>query len=208
MTDVLRIPRERMKRAKLYAHGETYKAAIPPGPGYDKRFVPGVGNVMSPIVFVGEAPGKDEAEEGVPFVGRSGALLNECFEHAGFIREDVYITNVVKFRPPNNRLDDATVLPALPLMRMELRLIRPRLVVPLGANAMRLWWPEPTVGLLAGQRFSQRLQEGIHADRDLIVMPMYHPSWALRQGQDARSLMAKHMRLIREALDGLLKVVK
>jgi len=102
------------------------------------NLVPGEGNIDSQVVFVGEAPGRDEDKQGRPFVGSAGRLLNEALEKAGLKRSDVYITNVVKRRPPRNRPPrKAEIALFLPYLLHELEIIRPRLVCLLGATAIR-----------------------------------------------------------------------
>src|SRR5437867_4105657 len=104
--------------------------------------VPGEGSARAPVVFVGEAPGAAEDREGRPFVGRAGRLLDLVLEEAGLRREDVYITNVVKARPPGNRDPRADeVAHHRPWLDRELAIIRPRLVVPLGRHALARFAP-------------------------------------------------------------------
>src|SRR5437762_10406095 len=101
------------------------------------QLVFGDGNPAAEVVFIGEAPGKNEDEQGLPFVGAAGRFLNEMLEAIGLKRDDVYITNIVKYRPPNNR----DPLPSektefLPYLRSQLEVIKPKLVVTLGRHSM------------------------------------------------------------------------
>lgn len=197
MTRTVRIPRRVIRIAKLAAHNETYQHALKPGPGYDPRFVPGVGSPMAKLVIIGEAPGEREAELQEPFVGRSGALLDEALAYAGLEREDIYITNLVKYRPPNNDNPGPEVPAAMTLLQMELNIIKPLIAVPMGRFASLLWWQEPAMGMLVGQRFTMQGQ---------CVMPMYHPAYVLRNGSVLKQQWFANMRKIRETLDKLMRV--
>src|SRR5918996_5634303 len=96
------------------------------------NMVPGEGNADAAVMLVGEAPGASEDKQGRPFVGRAGKLLDELLEEAGLVRDDVYITNVVKARPPGNRDPKAgEVAHYLPWLEQQLALIRPSVVIPL-----------------------------------------------------------------------------
>src|SRR5689334_13472241 len=101
------------------------------------QLVFGDGNAEAEVVFIGEAPGKNEDLQGLPFVGAAGKFLNEMLASIGLKREDVYITNIVKYRPPNNRdpLPDEKAA-FLPYLRAQLSIIKPKLVVLLGRHSM------------------------------------------------------------------------
>jgi DNA polymerase len=135
------------------------------------RMVPGEGNPAAAVMFVGEAPGATEDELGRPFVGRAGKLLGELLAAAGLVREDVWITNVVKARPPSNRDPKAPeVAHCMPWLERELALIGPRLVVPLGRHALKHFDPAAKIGAVHGRV----LRAG---DRELF--PLYHPAAAM-----------------------------
>jgi DNA polymerase len=108
----------------------------------DERFVPGHGREFMPeLVLVGEAPGRNEAAQGVPFVGAAGRVLDELLEEVGLVRKDIWITNVIKWRPPGNRTPTpAEVAAAKPYLRRELEAlsVRRRVGVVLGASALRV----------------------------------------------------------------------
>lgn len=134
--------------------------------------VPGDGNPHAEIVFIGEAPGAQEDEQGRPFVGNSGKLLAELLASIGLSREDVYITNVVKFRPPDNRDPTEQEKEAcMPFLRDELAIIKPRVVVPLGRHALAHFAQGVTIGEAHGRPLASA--------EDYGVFPMYHPAAAL-----------------------------
>lgn len=134
--------------------------------------VPGHGNSHADIVFVGEAPGQKEDEQGVPFVGQAGKLLDQLLASIGLERQDIYITNVVKFRPPENRDPTKEEKEAcLPFLTMELEIIKPRIVVPLGRHALMQFLPDISIGVAHGTPH-------LHAN-GYTVFPLYHPAAAL-----------------------------
>ncbi len=136
--------------------------------------VPGEGNGDAPdILFVGEGPGADEDEQGRPFVGKAGQLLDKMIEAVGYRREKVFIANIVKCRPPNNRkpLPEEMEI-CLPYLRQQIRLIRPKVIVGLGGTAME--------GLL-GEKVSITRMRGIWQEyQGIRLMPTFHPSYLLR----------------------------
>lgn len=151
--------------------------------------VPGEGNPNAELMLVGEAPGASEDEQGRPFVGRAGKLLDEVLEAAGLAREDVYITNVVKARPPKNRDPRAgEVAHHLPWLEAELALVQPRLVIPLGRHALAHFSDRAKISDVHGTELTERGR---------ALFPLYHPAAALRGGglretlfEDARALRA------------------
>lgn len=133
--------------------------------------VPGHGNIDSPIVFIGEAPGRKEDEQGIPFIGSAGKLLEEALSAISLKREDIYITNVVKCRPPNNR--DPLVSEVeehKPFLERELAIIKPKLMVLLGRHTMQWFIPNEKISAIRGT--AKR-----HGDRVYFVV--YHPAAAL-----------------------------
>ena len=135
--------------------------------------VPGEGNIEARLMFVGEAPGHDEDIQGRPFVGRAGQLLTKIIEAMKFKREDVFITNVVKCRPPENRTPQHDEMEQCrPYLLAQVRAIQPRVIVTLGKVATDFFCPSSlAMGGLRG-RFLEF--EGIP------VMPTFHPSYVLR----------------------------
>ena len=153
------------------------------------HLVPGEGSASATVVIVGEAPGASEDTQGRPFVGRAGRLLDELLEAAGLERETVFITNVLKARPPGNRDPRADeVAHHLPWLEAQLEVIAPRLLVPLGRHALARFAPDLKISRAHGRV----------AERDgRRLFPMYHPAAALHAPQlretlleDARALSA------------------
>ena len=151
------------------------------------QLVPGDGPAGAEVVFVGEAPGAAEDLEGRPFVGRAGRLLADLLAAAGLRREDVYVTNVVKARPPGNRDPrKAEVAHHLPWLVAELEALRPRAVVPLGRHALAHFAPDLRIAEVHGRP----------VERDgRVVFAWYHPAAALHNpalrptlSADARAL--------------------
>ena len=140
--------------------------------------VHGEGNPNAEIVFIGEAAGRNEAIQRRPFVGVAGRLVNKQLEENGLKREDVYITNVVKTRPPNNRDPlPAEILAYQEYLNEELEIIKPKLVVTLGRFSMARFMPEVKISEVHGRVFKYR-----ENNRTFVVMPFYHPAAALRRG--------------------------
>lgn len=148
--------------------------------------VPGEGNANADIVFVGEAPGADEDAQGRPFVGRAGQLLNNIIAAMGLRRQDVFICNILKCRPPDNRDPRPDeIVHCLPFLQRQLELIRPRVIVALGAHAARtLLKSELPIGRLRGRFHDYYFSEGAPPVK---LMPTYHPAYLLRNySQDNR----------------------
>ena len=135
------------------------------------HIVPGEGSHTADVMLVGEAPGASEDKQGRPFVGRSGKFLDELLAEAGLVRDDVYITNVVKARPPGNRDPKADeVAHHLPWLEQQLALIAPRLLIPLGRHALAHFAPDAKISEVHGTLLTER---------DRALFPMYHPAAAL-----------------------------
>lgn len=139
----------------------------------------GDGNPKSKIVFVGEAPGKDEDREGKPFVGRSGKFLAEMLETIKMKREDIYITNVVKYRPPDNRDPKPEEIAAcLPWLMEELNFVNPLIIIFLGRHAMERFFPTDKISLVHGTLLHKKIA-GFDTE---YFLPLYHPAAALYNG--------------------------
>ena len=138
-----------------------------------KQIVFGVGNPNAELMFVGEAPGADEDTQGVPFVGRAGQLLTKMIEAMGFRREDVYIANVIKCRPPENRNPDPDeVASCEPFLFKQIDTIQPKVIVALGSFAAK--------ALLKTQDPISRLRGRVYAYHGAKLIPTFHPSFLLR----------------------------
>jgi DNA polymerase len=134
--------------------------------------VPGEGPYDAKIMFVGEGPGQNEDEQGRPFVGAAGKFLTELLESIGLKRSDVFITNIVKCRPPNNRAPRKSEIEACnPYLQRQIGLINPRIVCGLGT---------PAITTLMGAEYSASRSHGKHLTKgDVTTLPMYHPAAAL-----------------------------
>ena len=149
--------------------------------------VPGEGAAFAQIMFVGEGPGFQEDRLGKPFIGPAGLFLNELLDSIGLRRQDVFITNLVKCRPPDNRDPLPGEIEACNnhLMK-QMQIINPRVIIPLGRHAMAHWFPSGRIGQLHGQphRFGER-----------IVLPLYHPAAALHNGSLRGTIMQDFQKL-------------
>jgi DNA polymerase len=138
-----------------------------------KNIVFGVGNPDAHLVFVGEAPGADEDEQGEPFVGKAGQLLTKMIEAMGYRRQDVYICNVIKCRPPGNRNPEPDEVAACePFLKKQLASLRPRVIVALGKFAAQC--------LLRDDTPISRLRGGFRTYEGIKLMPTFHPAYLLR----------------------------
>jgi len=156
-----------------------------------KNLVMGDGNVDADIVFIGEAPGKNEDEQGLPFVGAAGKFLNEMLDSVSLQRSDVYITNIVKYRPPNNRDPLPQEKKAFwPFLVRQLDVIAPRVLVTLGRHSMEYFLPGLRISQIHGE--PKRIQFG---ERKVVIVPLYHPAAALYNGGLRMTLMEDFLRL-------------
>ncbi len=154
----------------------------------------GQGSANARLMFVGEAPGRDEDEQGLAFVGRAGQLLTKIIEAIGLKREDVFIANVLKCRPPNNRNPEADeVASCRPFLDEQIRLISPKVIVTLGTFAAQaLLETDEPIGRLRGRWRSAR---GIR------IMPTFHPAFLLRSPERKKDVW-EDMKLVRDYLAG------
>jgi DNA polymerase len=160
----------------------------------------GVGNPQASVMFVGEAPGFHEDQQGEPFVGAAGKLLNDLLQSAGLSRSDIYIANVIKCRPPNNRDPEPDeVETCKPFLMQQIAMIHPKLVCTLGNWATQTLL-ERKVGItkVRGQAFYLK---------DFVLFPLLHPAAALHQGSMLEPLREDFTKL-REFLDRQTKPVK
>lgn len=155
----------------------------------------GVGNPNADLMFVGEAPGHDEDLKGEPFVGRAGQLLTKIIEAMGFTRDQVYIANVLKCRPPENRDPLPTEIEKCePFLLRQVELVKPKVIVALGRHAVKV--------LLHTDERVSRLRGRFHDFRGIPVMPTYHPAFLLRNPESKREVW-EDMKLVMAELKRL-----
>lgn len=157
----------------------------------------GVGSPQARVMMVGEAPGRNEDLQGEPFVGAAGHLLNRLLEEVGMRREDVYIANVLKCRPPNNRDPRPDEIAACKgYLRQQLDLVDPSVVMTLGNFATQLLLRTTTgISRMRGRSYKWW--------RDKIVIPTFHPAAALRGGERVSNQIREDLALMRSVLDSL-----
>jgi DNA polymerase len=156
------------------------------------QLVFGVGNPESEVVFIGEAPGKNEDLQGEPFVGAAGKFLNEMLEMIDLERKDIYITNIVKYRPPNNRdpyPDEKKAF--LPYLQSQLEAIQPKVVVTLGRHSMNCFLPDLQISQVHGQpkRVRLALKANPKDSLQVVILPLFHPAAALYNGAMRQTLI-------------------
>jgi DNA polymerase len=157
-----------------------------------QQIVYGVGNPNADLMFVGEAPGADEDIQGIPFVGRAGQLLTKIIEAIGLARDDVYIANVIKCRPPNNRNPDPDEVDACEgFLFRQIDSIQPKVIVALGTFAAK--------ALLKTQDPISRLRGRIYEYRGAKLIPTFHPAFLLRSPERKRDVW-EDMKKVRSLL--------
>ena len=138
-----------------------------------KRYVFGDGNPYASLMFIGEAPGASEDEQGKPFVGRAGQLLNELLKEIGIARKDVYIANCLKCRPPNNRDPfDYELKACRPFLDRQIELIKPKVIITLGRFAL--------MQILGNDKKITQTRGLVFDKKTYSVIPTYHPAYLLR----------------------------
>ena len=153
-----------------------------------KKAVPGEGPTHAEIMFIGEGPGAREDEQGRPFVGASGKFLDQLLEQAGVTRADVWITNVVKCRPPGNRdpLPEEIKICTSNYLQHQIELVNPSIIVTLGRHSMGLFFKGAKITQIHGQ---------MRKVNDRFVIAMYHPAAALHQMSLKPAIMADFAKL-------------
>ena len=138
-----------------------------------KNIVFGVGNENADIMFIGEGPGADEDTQGIPFVGKAGQLMNKAFDVVGIEREEVYIANIVKCRPPNNRDPEPDeVLSCINYLRNQVMIVKPKIIVLLGRISLQN---------ILGQEYKITASRGKWVEKKgILYMPTWHPAALLR----------------------------
>jgi len=149
------------------------------------RVVFGAGNADADLMFVGEAPGAEEDRQGLPFVGRAGSFLTELLEGIGMAREDVFIANVLKCRPPGNRDPQPEEIDSCrPYLEKQVELIQPRVICTLGNFSTKLLTANPT-GIT---KVRGTPQEHVLGNRPVFMLPLFHPAAGLRTPRVAEQL--------------------
>ena len=144
-----------------------------------KKMVLYDGNVNSHLMIIGEAPGQEEDEQGIPFVGRAGQLLNKMLSAINLDRKDIYITNVVPWRPPNNRTPtEDEILECLPILQKQIEIINPKLIFLLGKTAAKAILTTPLQ--LSKLRKVWHTYKTINMNKNVNVLVSYHPAFLLR----------------------------
>ena len=140
------------------------------------------GNLNAKVMLIGEAPGRDEDQQGIPFVGRAGQLLNKMLLAINLQREDVYITNVVNWRPPDNRTpNDEEILEFLPFLQRQIDIIKPKFIFLLGGVAAKAILSTPlALGKLRGKWHEYK---SLNLDESIPTIASYHPAFLLRSPQ-------------------------
>lgn len=158
-----------------------------------KNVVPGEGPLTSRIMFIGEAPGFHENEQGKPFVGAAGHFLDELLEQTGVKRSEVFITNVIKCRPPSNRdPEEEELLACRAYLDAQIKVINPEIIVTLGRFSMGMYFENGKISAIHGH--PKRLKE------NLLIVPMYHPAAALHQPA-LRNVLLEDFRKLKDLLN-------
>ena len=157
-----------------------------------KNVVPGTGSALARILFIGEAPGQKEDETGEPFVGAAGKFLNEMLASIGMNRSDIYITNVVKYRPPGNRDPlPEEVTSCWPWLRAQVELIEPKMVVLLGRHALERFVPGKRISVEHGKAFRRAVPDL----GTFVFFALYHPAAALYNGSMRETLLSDFQKI-------------
>lgn len=170
-----------------------------------RNAVPGSGRRDAEILLIGEAPGATEDDMGLPFVGAAGKLLDSVLEEVGIKRDEIYITNVVKCRPPNNRQPERDEIDACSLyLESQILLIKPKIIVTLGAIAGEWVSRRMNIKWLGVTRMRGNIYRGRMLGLEVIFIPTYHPAAILRNRGNLEDLK----RDLRTAVEELLKLRK
>ncbi len=161
---------------------------------YRTKVVPGEGREDAELLFIGEAPGWHEDQQGRPFVGPAGAFLNQLLASIGLSREQVYIANVIKCRPPQNRDPlPAEIQACCKWLDRQIEIIRPRMIITLGRYSLARYFPNENIGKIHGKA---------RKVGDIIYYPMYHPAAAIHRGSLRRIIEADMLQIPRVLVQG------
>ncbi len=200
MTGDMIMDNQRDKQSKLHELKARIESAgiTPDLQAQATQLVFGEGNPDADVLFIGEAPGKQEDLQGKPFVGASGKFLDEMLASIGMKREDIYITNIVKYRPPNNRDPLPEEKKAfLPYLQEQLEIIQPKIIVTLGRHSGGAFLPDLHISQDHGKPKRIRVKRQEIRDKnsqsggtmELVIVPLYHPAAALYNGGMRQTLM-------------------
>lgn len=163
------------------------------------QVVMGEGNINNKIMLIGEGPGASEDQKGRPFVGRAGKLLNKILNTVNIKREDVYISNIVKCRPPGNRKPTNSEAKACaPILEAEFKLIKPKVIVPLGATALKQLINKGSITESRGKWFKRG---------NYYFLPTFHPAYLLRN-KNMKKYVWRDFKLIKKALERIEELKK
>lgn len=161
--------------------------------------VMGRGSDSAQIMFIGEAPGAEEDKQAKPFVGRSGKLLSQMLLDSGINEDSVYITNIVKFRPPKNRDPNKEEKEAcLPFLIREIQLIKPKIIAPLGRHAMNYFLPDQQISNIRGSKIGKETEW----NSAQIFFPLYHPAVGL-YNPNTKKIMLQDFKNLSKLLNSL-----
>lgn len=182
-------------------------------PLYQKanRAVPGQGSDKSKIVFIGEAPGIREDRQGIPFCGPAGQLLDQLLSGINLKREDVFIGNIIKHRPPNNRDPEPNEIKAcFPFLVRQLNILKPELIVTLGRYALNIFLPTYSISQIHGQpkridwQLSPYFKDQEIYKKKIVILPLYHPAVALYRNS-MKEILEKDFKKIPLIIDKITK---
>lgn len=165
-----------------------------------KQVVMGEGSAKNKVMFIAEGPGADEDRIGRPFVGRAGKLLDRIFDAANIVRDEIYITNIVKCRPKNNRVPTKSEAEAcMPILKSEVKLIDPKVIVPLGSTALKY---------LVDQNMAITRDRGKWIKRGkYYILPTFHPAYLLRNANMKKPAW-EDFKLIKKSIDRINELKK
>lgn len=180
---------EKLAALQKLEHEIIHASVTPELAAQATQLVFGVGNPDADIVFIGEAPGKNEDQKGEPFVGAAGKFLNEMLASVNLKREDIYITNIVKYRPPNNRDPLPEEKKAFwPYLLKQIAIIQPKIIATLGRHSGQVFLQDLHISVDHGK--PKRIKVILDGQQtSMIILPLYHPAAALYNGGLRQTLL-------------------
>lgn len=162
------------------------------------RAVSGEGNPRTKIMIIGEAPGQEEDKQGRPFCGRAGRFLDELLKIAGLKREKIFITNVVKCRPPKNRPPKKEEIRACHFwLEEQIKTLKPKLIITLGSHALNWFFPELKISKAHGYIRKVPKNKFLNLNFSFLIFPTYHPAAVFRRG-DLRKTLKRDFRKLKK----------